>query len=125
MYCLASLKGDRTDLGALEHSFEKALSAYLEECVPNIAIAYNKRDMTVGEISGQFSMSKPAITKHLDILKNAELVTSEKKGVHVIYSINLTVLQEVLSGFLSYFEQNVERKCVDGRHRDGGREILD
>ncbi len=81
--------------------------------------------MTAGEISGQFSMSKPAITKHLDILKNAELVTSEKKGVHVIYSINLTVLQEVLSGFLSYFEQNVERKCVDGRHRDGGREILD
>lgn len=41
MYCFASLKGDRTDLGALEHSIEKALSAYLEECVPNIAIACN------------------------------------------------------------------------------------
>ena len=39
MYCFASLKGDRTDLGELEHSIEKTLSSYLEECVPNMAIA--------------------------------------------------------------------------------------
>lgn len=64
----------------------------------------NNGDMAAGEIANQFNMSKPAITKHLDILRNAELVTSKKMGVNVIYSINITVLQEALSDFLTYFE---------------------
>lgn len=38
MYCFASLKGDRTDTGEIEHSIEKSLSDYLTECVPNMAI---------------------------------------------------------------------------------------
>ncbi|MDE7323475.1 MAG: hypothetical protein K2N73_12315 [Lachnospiraceae bacterium] len=38
MYCFANLKGDRTDLGELEHSIEKTLSTHLVECVPNMAI---------------------------------------------------------------------------------------
>lgn len=65
----------------------------------------NKGDMTAGEISSCFNMTRPAITKHLDILKNAELVTSQKIGLNVIYSINVTVLQEVLGNFLSLFEK--------------------
>ena len=64
----------------------------------------NHGDLTAGEIAGRFCMSKPAITRHLDILRNAELVSSTKAGVNVIYSINLTVLQEALSSFLAYFE---------------------
>ena len=38
MYCFASLKGDRTDLGEIEHSIEKTLSYHLIECVPNMAV---------------------------------------------------------------------------------------
>ena len=60
----------------------------------------SKGDMTAGEIADKFNMSKPSISKHLDILRDAELVTSEKKGQYVIYSINTTVLQQVLGGFL-------------------------
>ncbi len=63
----------------------------------------NKGDLTAGEIAEHFEMSKPAITKHLDILREAELVSSEKKGQYVIYSINVTVLQEALSEFLTLF----------------------
>lgn len=65
----------------------------------------NKKDMTAGEIAENFPISKPALTKHLDILREAELVTSEKKGQYVIYSINVTVLQEALSNFISLFEK--------------------
>lgn len=60
----------------------------------------SKKDMTAGDIANKFNMSKPSISKHLDILREAELVTSEKKGQYVIYSINVTVLQKVLGGFL-------------------------
>ncbi len=65
----------------------------------------NKKDMTAGEIAEHFPISKPALTKHLDILREAELVTSEKKGQYVIYSINVTVLQEALGNFISLFEK--------------------
>ena len=50
-----------------------------------------------------FDISKPALTKHLNILREAELVSSEKQGNFVIYSINVTVLQQALSGFMSIF----------------------
>lgn len=47
----------------------------------------SKAGMTAGEISDRFDMSKPALSKHLDILKNAGLVESEKKGQFVHYSL--------------------------------------
>lgn len=53
------------------------------------------RDMTAGEIADQFNISKPSISHHLNILKNAELVLWEKEGQSVIYSLNTTVLQEI------------------------------
>lgn len=62
------------------------------------------RDLTAGEIAGQFVISRPAITKHLELLRQAELVTSEKRGQFVVYSINLSALQAALGGFLAYFD---------------------
>ncbi|MCY8673769.1 autorepressor SdpR family transcription factor, partial [Bacillus haynesii] len=41
------------------------------------------RDMTAGEISDQFQMSKPSISQHLKILKQAELIQDEKKGQYI------------------------------------------
>lgn len=56
-----------------------------------------KRNMTAGEIADNFNMTKPSISHHLNILRQAELVFSEKKGQQVEYSINTTVLQDILS----------------------------
>jgi len=72
-----------------------------------------KKDRTAGEIADCFSISRPAITRHLDILREAELISSEKKGQYVIYSINVTVLQEALSGFLSFFDGESTKKGGD------------
>lgn len=63
-----------------------------------------EEDLCAGEIAAQFQMSKPAITKHLDILRNAQLVTSKKEGQYVWYSINTSVLQNALGSFLDIFE---------------------
>lgn len=56
-----------------------------------------KKDLTAGEIAENFSMSKPSISHHLSILRGADLVSSEKKGQQVIYSINTTIFQDVLT----------------------------
>ncbi len=53
-------------------------------------------DLTAGEIHEHFDMSKPSISQHLKILKNARLVHDIKKGQFVCYSINTTVLQDLI-----------------------------
>lgn len=56
-----------------------------------------ERDLTAGEISDHFQMSKPSISQHLKILKHAELIQDEKKGQYIIYSLNTTVFQDLLN----------------------------
>ena len=55
-----------------------------------------KRDMTAGEIADAFNITKPSISHHLDLLRQANLVTSEKNGQFIIYSLNTTVLDEIM-----------------------------
>lgn len=66
------------------------------------------KDLSAGDIAAQFTMSKPAISKHLDILKNAELVSCEKNGQYVVYSINTTALQNAVGEFLNFFDNVAE-----------------
>ena len=54
-------------------------------------------DMTAGDIADRFEMSKPSISHHLDLLRQADLVVSVKKGQFVHYSLNMTVMDEVLA----------------------------
>lgn len=56
-------------------------------------------DLTAGEIADHFDMAKPSISHHLNLLKQANLVLSQKQGQNVIYSPNTTTLQDALSFF--------------------------
>ena len=55
-----------------------------------------KRDMNAGEIAEHFNMTKPSISHHLNSLKQADLVTGKKVGQNVIYSLNISVFEEIL-----------------------------
>ncbi len=56
-----------------------------------------KQDMNAGDIAAKFNMTKPSISNHLNILKQADLVNSEKQGQNVIYSLKTSVLEDILS----------------------------
>jgi ArsR family transcriptional regulator, arsenate/arsenite/antimonite-responsive transcriptional repressor len=60
-------------------------------------------DMTAGDIADHFDMSKPSISHHLDLLRQADLVASVKKGQFVLYSLNLTVMDEIMVWFMLLF----------------------
>ena len=60
-----------------------------------------EKDMAAGEIADAFQISKPSISHHLDILSQAELVTSEKKGQFVIYSLSTTVLDDIMEWIIT------------------------
>lgn len=65
-----------------------------------------ERDLTAGEIAEHFNMTKPSISNHLSILKQADLVWDERKGQHIVYSLNSTVLQDVLKWMLEFQQQS-------------------
>ncbi len=60
-----------------------------------------EKDLSAGEIADFFNISKPSISHHLDILRQADLISSEKKGQFVIYSINTTIMEDVLQWILT------------------------
>ena len=67
-----------------------------------------EKDMTAGDIADHFDISKPSISHHLDILKQAELVEGVKKGQFITYSLNTTVVDEILKWILQL--QGTEKK---------------
>lgn len=72
-----------------------------------------ERDLTAGEISDQFQMSKPSISQHLKILKHAELIQDEKKGQYIIYSLNTTVFQDLLNWVFHFTHPSQQEKKED------------
>ncbi len=64
------------------------------------------KDMSAGEIAAQFNMTRPSISHHLDLLKQAGLVVSVKEGQFQYYSINTTVMDEMLKWLLQFTHKN-------------------
>ena len=60
-----------------------------------------QRDMCAGEIAEQFSISRPSISFHLNLLKNAGLVEDRREGQQILYSLNATAFQEFMSSIMS------------------------
>ncbi|HEY4147684.1 MAG TPA: autorepressor SdpR family transcription factor [Chitinophagaceae bacterium] len=60
------------------------------------------RDLTAGEIADQFNISKPSISHHLDLLKQAGLVEATKEGQFIYYSLNTTVVDDIVKWFLQF-----------------------
>ena len=62
-------------------------------------------DLTAGEIADRFDMTKPSISHHLDLLRQAGLVESTKQGQFVTYTLNTSVLDELLGWLMGLGQQ--------------------
>jgi len=60
-----------------------------------------EKDMNAGEIAKHFQITKPSISHHLDLLKQADFVVSIKKGQFVYYSLNTTVVDEIIQWLMT------------------------
>jgi DNA-binding transcriptional ArsR family regulator len=69
-----------------------------------------EKDMTAGEIADRFHMTKPSISHHLNALKQAGLVSDERRGQHIVYSLNTTVVQEVMGWLLGLMKQEPDQE---------------
>lgn len=57
-------------------------------------------DRTAGEIAEQFALSKPTLSGHFAALKEAGLILAERRGTTILYSLNLSLLEEALLGLM-------------------------
>ena len=70
-------------------------------------------DMNASDIAAQFNMTKPAMSFHLTVLKNAGLITGDKRGQNIIYSLNTTVMQEALNWFFDFMNKGGDEDVKD------------
>jgi DNA-binding transcriptional ArsR family regulator len=69
----------------------------------NILTLLKQKDMSVSELLEHFEITQASLSHHLDILKRADLVLAERRGQFIFYSLNTSVLDEVLRAFLQFF----------------------
>lgn len=67
-----------------------------------------KGPMSAGDISDQFEVSKPTMSAHFAVLREADLVHAEKIGKSVVYHLKLSVLEDALLGFVQSLDLDAE-----------------
>jgi len=64
-----------------------------------------KKDMSAGEIGKNFNITLPSLSHHLNVLKQADLVTGQRQGQEIIYSLNLSVFEEIAEKLYKFFKK--------------------
>ena len=80
-------------------SLDKVFEALASGPRRQILAYLSEAELNTSELAERFAMSTPAVSRHLSILENAELVTSERKGQFVLYRLNADNLVNTLAGF--------------------------
>jgi len=75
-----------------------------------------ERDMTAGGIAEHFKITKPTLSRHFAVLREADLIQGNKVGTTITYRLNISVLEEALMALMNTFD------LVRGGSRDGRAE---
>ena len=75
-----------------------------------------ERPMTAGELADQFDLSKPTMSAHFSILREANLVDADKRGTTITYRLKISVLEDALLGFSETFGFEPDRKAPQPRN---------
>ncbi|TFW30205.1 metalloregulator ArsR/SmtB family transcription factor [Massilia horti] len=80
-------------------SLDKVFEALASSPRRQILAYLNEGELTTSELAQRFGMTAPAISRHLSVLENADLVRSERRGSYVYYSLNAEHLANTLTGY--------------------------
>ena len=75
------------------HNTLKALADPIRREILNLL---KSGEMTAGEITEQFDVTGPSISRHLSVLKEADLIRDKREGKFIIYELNASVLEEIM-----------------------------
>ena len=63
-----------------------------------------KRDLSAGQIGKNFAITAPSLSHHLNILKQADLISSRREGQEIIYTLNLSVFEDLAEKLIKFFK---------------------
>jgi DNA-binding transcriptional ArsR family regulator len=86
-----------------ERHLTKVFKALSDGTRQEILRLLEDQQRTVGEIVGNFNLSQPTISRHLSVLKEAELVVDQRQGQNVIYRLNDSALSTSMQEFFGQF----------------------
>ena len=75
---------------------QNTLKAIADPTRRTILNLLKKSRLSAGEIAAHFDMSMPAVSKHLNILKDADLIRDQREGQLIFYALTASVLDEAL-----------------------------
>lgn len=71
-----------------------------------------KREMTAGEIAERFPLARSTLSGHFNILKNSQLIVAEKNGTSIVYSLNVSVVEQAMAAMLELLDVGKSAKKV-------------
>ena len=69
-----------------------------------------ERDMTAGELAGQFQLAAPTMSGHFAVLKEANLIQADRVGSTITYRLNVSVLEEAMLALMDAFKIESPRR---------------
>jgi len=79
-----------------------------------------RKSLTAGELAAHFSLTKPTLSRHFQVLREADLIWGEKRANTITYHLNATVLEEALALLLDVL--GVQPKLQDPANHDDSTE---
>ncbi|MDH4108801.1 MAG: autorepressor SdpR family transcription factor [Gammaproteobacteria bacterium] len=101
-------------MAARQQSIFKALA---DPTRRSIIRTLRKGSLTAGELAEQFPITRASLSHHFAILKAADLVRTERRGQHIVYSLNATVMEEMMALLMDLFAPET---AGDKKQKGGG-----
>jgi DNA-binding transcriptional ArsR family regulator len=85
-------------------SWKKTFAALADDNRQKILEALRECELNAGQIGSKLTISGPSISHHLGVLKQANLVSSRRQGQEIIYSLNVSVLEELSQAMIKFLK---------------------
>lgn len=88
----------------------KAFKALADPTRREILGLLRRGEKTAGDLAEQFDMTKPSMSHHFAVLKDADLITSRREGQQIWYGLNTTVVQDVMAWAINLIRSDDKNK---------------
>ena len=91
-------------------SSNDAFKALADPTRREILAMLRRGEMTAGDLAKRFDMTKPSMSHHFAVLKEADLIISRRDGQQIWYGLNTTVVQDLMAWAMDLLKDDTTRK---------------
>ena len=98
---------------------DKVFKALADPTRRGVLRLLRRGDMSAGEIAEVFPVAKSTLSGHLNVLKEANLVVTERRGTTIVYSLNVAVFEEMVEAVMEILGVGAQETVSGGEGRRG------